>query len=126
MMPSSIFQPASAGLREGAPRAGTVQPVKSLPLKSGFHDSADFSDGRSTKQSSVTMPKEMPFIGVLPPWNSKDVERGTDRNLLFAVRFILEPQLFSVGVCLAALCIRWRNRPSPPTSRRLPLAPSLP
>src|SRR5256885_17087176 len=90
MMPSSIFQPASAGLREGpSPRAGTVQPVKSLPLKSGFHGSADCSDARSTKQSSVTMPKEMLFIGILPPWNSEDVERGTDRNLLFdAARFI--------------------------------------
>src|SRR6185312_15154274 len=77
MMPSSIFQPASAGLREGPSlRAGTVQPVKSLPLKSGFHGSADCSDAGSTKQSSVTMLKEMPFIGIFLLWNSQDVERG--------------------------------------------------
>src|SRR5258707_15695312 len=68
MMLFSIFQPASAGLREGAPRAGTVQPVKSLPLKSSFHGSADCSDAGSTKQSSVTMPTEMPLIGILLPW----------------------------------------------------------
>src|SRR5437588_7200716 len=52
---------ASAGLTEGPPRAETVQPVKSLPLKSGFHGSADCSDAMSTKQRSVTMPKEIPF-----------------------------------------------------------------
>src|SRR4029453_1843371 len=63
MMPFSIFHPVSAGLREGSPpRAATVQPVKSLPLKSGSHASADCSDARSTKQSSVTTPTEMPFI----------------------------------------------------------------
>src|SRR5436190_8382260 len=61
MMPFSIFQPASAGLREGPLRAATVQPVKSLPLKSGFHGSADCSDAMSTKQRSVTTPTEMPF-----------------------------------------------------------------
>src|SRR5436190_10399463 len=87
MMPSSIFQPALAGLREGpSPRAGTVQPVKSLPLKSGFHGSADCSDARSTKQSSVTMPKEMFFIGILPPWNSEDVERGILIGICFLTR----------------------------------------
>src|SRR6185436_8832395 len=67
MMPFSIFQPASVGLREGPPRAGTVQPVKSLPLKSGFHGSADCSDTRSTNQRHVTMPKEMPFC-LLTEW----------------------------------------------------------
>src|SRR6266487_255014 len=111
MMPSSIFQPASAGLREGpSPRAGTVQPVKSLPLKSGFHGSADCSDDRSTKQSSVTMPKEMPFIGILTLEFRRRRARYTDRNLLFdAVRFISEHQLFLIGICLAALCSRRRN-----------------
>src|SRR5438093_13683916 len=88
MMPSSIFQPASAGLREEpSPRAGTVQPVKSLPLKSDFHGSADCSDARSTKQSSVTMPKEMPFIGILPPWNSEDLERGILIGICFLTLF---------------------------------------
>src|ERR1041385_512799 len=61
MMPFSIFQPASVGIRAVPPRAGTVQPVKSFPLKSGFHGSADCSDNKGTKQRSVTMPKEMPF-----------------------------------------------------------------
>src|ERR1043166_700990 len=115
MMPSSSFQPASAGLTEEPPRAGTVQPVKSLPLKSGFHGSADRSDAASTKQSSVTAPREMRFIVILLLW-----------NLLFAVRFILGHQLLLIEVCLAALCIRWRNRPSPRASRRLPPAPSRP
>src|SRR5689334_21556501 len=61
MMPFSIFQPALTGMRGGPPRTGTVQPVKSLPLNIGFHGSADCSDAMSTKQRSVTMPKEMPF-----------------------------------------------------------------
>src|ERR1051326_563072 len=88
MTPFSIFQPAPAGLRERPPpRAGTVQPVKSLPLKSGFHGSADSSDVSSTKQRSVTMQKEMPFIGILPFWDSEDVERGTrgHGDLLMAI-----------------------------------------
>jgi hypothetical protein len=77
MMPFSIFQPASARLKEGPPpRAGMVQPVKSWPLKSGFHGSADWSDAWSAKLSSVTRLKEMLFIGILRPWNSEDVKRG--------------------------------------------------
>src|ERR1043165_8161622 len=62
MMPFSIFQPASAGLREGPPpRAPPVQPVKSLPLKSGFHGSADCSEVVSTKQRIVTRHQERAF-----------------------------------------------------------------
>src|SRR4051812_46902824 len=91
MRPFSIFQPASAGFREGAPpRAGTVQPVKSWPLKSGFHRSADCSDGGSPKQSSVTTATEMPFI-VNPPTLEFRRCRAQylDRNLVFeSARFI--------------------------------------
>src|SRR5215217_2133908 len=88
-MPFSIFQPASVGLLEPPPRAGPVQPVKSLPLKSGFDGSADCSDAMSTKQRSMT-PTEMPFT-VNPPALIFRRRRAwfTDRNFLFAaVRFI--------------------------------------
>src|SRR5689334_2311629 len=77
MTPFSILQPASPGLRGGRPpRPSTVQPVKSLPLKRGFHGSADCSDAMSAKQSSVTTAPEMPF------W-------------FLILRFILQPSLFS-------------------------------
>src|SRR5262245_1105828 len=61
MTPFSISQPASAGTREGPPRTGTVQPAKSLPLKRGFHGSADCNDTMRTKQRSVRMPKDVRF-----------------------------------------------------------------
>src|SRR3954463_6918776 len=62
MMPFSIFQPASAGLTEAPPRPGTVHPVKSLPLKSRFHTSADCSAAGSMKQSSVTKTTACLFV----------------------------------------------------------------
>src|ERR1041385_7620767 len=112
MMPSSIFQPASAGLREGAPRAGTVQPVKSLPLKSGFHGSADCSDAASTKQSNVTTPTEMRFIGILLPWNSEDVERG----ILMGICFLLHVMGRISDV--TTVFVEWRDvLPLPSTGR---------
>src|SRR5947209_1997842 len=94
MMPFSIFQPASAGFREGPPRrAGTIQPVKSLPLKSGFHGSADCSDAMSTKQSIVTMPTDTDTDGNLP----LDAERF--RENCFCGWFIpLEPTSVGQGV----------------------------
>src|SRR4051794_21939757 len=97
MIPSSIFQPASAGLREGAPlRAGTVQPVKSLPLKSGFHCSADCSDAGSRRQSSDDA-KRNAFHRNLFTLEFEDVERGILIGICFlTLRVRLDHQTFRV------------------------------
>src|ERR1044071_3084677 len=124
MMPSSIVQPASAGLREGAPRAGTVQPVKSLPLKSGFHGSADCSDATSWKQSSVTMPNEMPFIAN-PPTLEFPIRkvRFTDENVFctsaYPRRFVFAGEIDPVHQHHSVFC--WRL----PAPRRNIAAPMV-
>jgi hypothetical protein len=51
-------------MEEAPPRAGTVQPLKSLPLNSDFQGSADRSDTVSPKQNSAnnTNARRFPFI----------------------------------------------------------------
>src|ERR1051326_3438435 len=99
MMPFSIFQPASAGIRvRPPPRAPTVQPAKSLPLKSGFHGSADCSDAMSTKQSSVTTLPETPFCFLIR-------------------RFVLQPSMFSALPATVAQLQIYRLRRSLRPSR---------